>query len=386
MTDVVIAGIGQAPVGEHWEVSLRDLALTALEAARQDAGGLRPQALYVGNMLAPALSRQSHLGALIADYAGLAGIEASVVEAAGASGGAALRMAYMAVASGMVDVAIALGVEKITDQTIGSVNEALATTTDTDYEAEQGLTLTAQAALLMRRYMYEYETPREAFAGFPVTAHANGVSNPHAMYRKAISAEFYNKAGMVSDPLNMFDVAPNADGAAAVVLTRPELLPEQFSHPLVRISGSSVVTDHLALHDRPNPLDLRAARASVEQACRQAGVTPADVDLFEYHDAYSIYAAISLEAAGFAEDGQGWQMAQNGDLSLEGKLPVATFGGLKARGNPGGATGLYQAVEATLQLRGQAGENQVPEVKRALIQCLGGPASTAATHILEGIG
>jgi acetyl-CoA C-acetyltransferase len=191
---------------------------------------------------------------------------------------------------------------------------------------------------------------------------------------------------MVSEPLNMFDIAPNADGAAALVLARREILPDRAPHAQVRISGSSIVTDTLALHDRPDPLAFEAARLSIERACRQAGILPSDVDLFEVYDAYSIYAALSLEAAGFAGPGQAWQYAQEGNLGLGGSLPIATFGGLKARGDPGGATGLYQAVEATLQLRGLAGVNQVPEAQRALVQCLGGPASIAATHVFERIG
>jgi acetyl-CoA C-acetyltransferase len=235
----------------------------------------------------------------------------------------------------------------------------------------------------MRRYMHEFELDHDCFAGIPVVAHANGASNPNAMFRRAISAEAYNRAGMISDPLNMFDIAPGADGSAALLLTRRELLPPTFSHPLVRISGSGAVTDTLALHDRPDPLTFHAARLSVERACRQADLLPEEVHLFELFDAYSIYAILSLEAAGFAERGQGWQLAQDDRLSLGGQLPISTFGGLKARGNPSGATGVYQAVEAVLQLRDQAGENQVQGATRALVQCLGGPASSAATHVLE---
>jgi len=386
MHEVVIAGIGQTAVGEHWDLSLRELAFYAIEAARADAGGLRPQALYLANMLAPALSHQSHLATLVADFTGLQGIEAASVEAAGASGGMALRVGYLAVASGDVDAALVVGVEKMSDQTSYTVEAAAATSTDADYEAEQGLTLTAQAAMLMQRYIYEFDVPDFAFAGFPLVAHANGASNKHAMFRKAIKVETYQRAGMVSAPLNMFDVAPYADGAAAVLLTRPELLPKDFGHPLVRINGSAAVTDTLSLHDRPDPLTMHAARLSVERACAQADIKPQDADMFELFDAFSIYGALSLEAAGFAERGKGWQWAQNGDLSLNGKLPISTFGGLKARGNPAGATGVYQAVEATLQLRQQAGENQVPDARTALVQSLGGPASTVVTHVLQAVG
>jgi len=383
MAEVVIAGIGQKEVGEHWEISLRELALMAIEPAVQDAGGLQPQALFVGNMVAPQISRQGHLGALVADFAGLSGIEAYAVESAGASGGAALRAGYLAVASGQADVVLVVGVEKLTDQLGSMVETALASAGDSDFEAVQGLTPTAQAALLMVRYMQEYGVPKEAFAGFPLIAHANGAGNPNAMFRKTISPEMYQRAAIVSGPLNMFDVAPNADGAAALVLSRPEILPAKFPHPLVEIVGSSLVTDTLALHDRPNPLLFQAARLSVERACRQAGITPDQIDLFELYDATSIFAALSLEAAGYALPGEGWRLAQNGHLALTGRLPIATMGGLKARGNAGGATGVYQAVEAVMQLCGEAGKNQVNGARYAMLQSLGGPASSAATHVLK---
>ncbi|MBN2148992.1 MAG: thiolase domain-containing protein [Anaerolineales bacterium] len=387
MSEIIIAGIGQTEVGEHYDISLRDLALLAIEAALKDSARLRPDVLFVGNMIAPIASRQAHLGALIADYVGMVGIEASVVEAGGASGAAALRMGYFAVASGEAEVALVVGVEKVTDQLgpTAEANQMLGT--DSDYEAVQGLTPNAQAALLMRRYIHEYQVPRQAFAAFPIIAHANGNHNPNAMFRSTLSPETYARAEIVSDPLNIFDVAPVADGAAAILLTRTELLPHTFSHKLVRISASSMATDRLALHDRSDPLAFEAARASAEKAYRQAGISAQDINLFELYDSYSVIAALSLEAAGFAPRGEGCKLAENSTqpsvLSLQGSLPIATFGGLKARGNPGGATGVYQAVEATIQLRGQAGENQVPGARRALIQALGGPASTAVTHILE---
>ena len=391
MTDVIIAGIGQTPVGEHWDISLRSLAIKAMLAAIKDSGGLRPQALYVGNMLAANLSRQAHLGTLLADYGGLhfddahhrAGIEAETIEAGGASGGAALRQGYLAVASGFVDVALVVGVEKFTDVVGPEVETAIATMTDGDFEAIQGLTPTAQAALLMRRYMHEFDVPPDGLAGFPLTAHANAAGNKNAMYRKAIALEAYQKAEPVSDPLNLYDIAPNADGAAALILTRRELLPKDFSHPLVRIAASASVSDTLALHDRPDLLQFTAAQSSVEQTLKKADIRREQVDLFEYHDSYSIFAALSLEAAGFARRGEGWRLAADGSIALTGQIPCATLGGLKARGNPGGATGAYQAVEAVVQLRGQAGSNQIGEARYALIQSMGGPASTVVSHVLE---
>jgi len=386
MTDIVIAGIGQTPVGEHWETSLRSLAVKAMLAAIKDSGGLHPQALYVGNMLAANLSHQAHLGTLLADFGGCGGIEAETVEAGGASGGAALRQGYLAVASGFVDVALVVGVEKFTDVVGPDVEAALATTTDADFEAVQGLTPSAQAALLTRRYLHEFNVPADGLAGFPLTAHANAGGNKNAMYRKAISLETYQKAEPVSDPLNMFDIAPNADGAAALILTRSGLLPKSFSHPLIRIAASASVSATLALHDRPDLLQFTAAQKSVEQALKKADIRREQVDLFEYHDSYSIFAALSLEAAGFAPRGAGWKLAADGSIALTGQIPCATLGGCKARGNPGGATGVYQAVEAATQLRGQAGTNQIAGAKVALIQSLGGSASTAVTHLLEKIG
>jgi len=385
MTDVVIAGIGQTEVGEHWDIGLRDLAFAAIQEAIRDSGGLQPQALFVGNMLAPNLSRQAHLGALLADYIGLSGIEAVTIEAGGASGGAALRQGYLAVKSGLIDVALVVGVEKFTDRIGPVVDEAISTTTDSDFEAIQGMTPTAQAALLMQRYMHEYQVPGDGFAGFALTAHANGANNPHAMFRKAIKPETYAKAEMVSDPLNMFDMAPNADGAAALVLTRRELLPSDFHHPLVKIAGSAASSDTLALHDRKDMLFFDTAQRSAGKAMKQAGVILNDIDFFEYHDTFSIYAALQLEAVGFAVKGKGWKLAAEGEIGLKGKIPCATMGGMKARGFAGGAAGVYQAVEAATQLRGQAGANQVAGARIALIQSLGGPASTAVSHILQSL-
>jgi acetyl-CoA C-acetyltransferase len=383
MTEVVIAGIGQTEVGEHWEIGLRELAFDAISEAVRDSGGLRPQSMFVGNMLAPNLSNQAHLGVLLADYAGLVGIEAVTMEAAGASGGAALRQGYMAVASGMADVALVVGVEKFTDKIGPDVDAALATAADSDFEAVQGLTTTGQAALIMKRYMHEYDVPPDGFAGFALTAHANGAGNKFAMYRKAIKPETYSKAEMVSEPLNMFDIAPTADGAAAVVLTRRDLLPGDFSHPLVKIAGSAAAADTFALHDRRDLLYFEAAQLSAGQAMKQAGIILDQISFFEYHDAFSIYAALSLEAVGFAVRGQGWKLAADDAIGLKGRIPCATQGGLKARGFPGGATGVYQAVEAAAQLRGQAGTNQVAGAKYGLIQSIGGPASTVVSHILE---
>jgi len=275
-----------------------------------------------------------------------------------------------------------VGVEKVTDKGSSEVESALATAKDADYEAVHGLTDTAQAALWMRRYLHEHGAPADALAGFSLTAHRNAVTNPHAMYRRAIEVEDYRKAAMVSEPLNLYDAAPLADGAAAVLLVRGDRLPPGLPHPPTRIAGSAMSTAALALHDQIDPLWMPAAAESAGRALQQAGLQPEDVQLFELHDRFSVQAALSLEAAGFATRGRGWELAQNGAIALQGRLPVTTFGGSKARGDAGGATGLYQVAEAVLQLQGRAGENQVPGARVALVQCLGGAGGTAATHVL----
>jgi acetyl-CoA C-acetyltransferase len=245
------------------------------------------------------------------------------------------------------------------------------------------MTPTGQAALLMKRYIHEHQVPVEGFSGFALTAHENGAGNKYAMYRKAIKPEAYSKAEMVCEPLNMFDIAPNADGAAAIVLTRRDLLPKDFSHPFVKISGTASAVDTLAIHDRKDLLYFEAAQLSAGKAMKKAGIILDQISFFEYHDMFSIYAALSLESVGFAIRGQGWKLAAEGAISLKGRIPCATLGGLKARGFPGGATGVYQAVEAAIQLRGQAGINQIKGARFGLIQSMGGPASTVVSHILE---
>jgi acetyl-CoA C-acetyltransferase len=382
LRDVSIIGIGQTPVGEHWERSLRHLAYDAIKAALRDAGLERADALYVGNMLSGEISGQSHLGPLIADFAGLRGIEAVKVEGACSSGAAAVRMGYLAVTSGLQDIVICAAVEKMTDDVGNRLTSGLAQAADADYEVIHGISFVALNALLMRRYMYEYNVRHEDFAGFSINAHANAVGNPNAMFRKAITLEAFKKAGMVADPINLMDSSPMADGAAAVILC-PSEQARRFTPKAVRIAGSAMATDSLSLHDRHDPLWLQAAQDSAERAYLQAGVGSDNLDLFELHDAFSIMAALSLEATGFAERGKGWQLAANGDIRSDGRIPVCTMGGLKARGHPVGATGIYQIVEAATQLRGEAGECQIPDARLAMAQNIGGSGATIVTHILE---
>lgn len=381
MRDVSIIGIGQTPVGEHWDIGLRHLALEAVRAAANDAHIDHADALFVGNMSAAQIGGQTNLGALIADFVGLRGIEAVTVEASSASGGAAVRQAYLAVASGALDFAIVVGVEKLTDVLGSSAVSAQMTATDSDYEASHGVTPLSAAAMLMRRYMYEYDAVPIDFAAFSVNAHANAMNNPNAMYHSKITPEAFVKAAMIAEPINLFDAAPAADGAAAIVLA-PTDWAKSRSNGSVRVAASSIATDALAIHDRHDPLWLRAVELSINKAYQQAGVSARDINLFELHDSCTILAAMSLEAAGFAQRGMGVTFAARGAIKRDGSIPISTMGGLKGRGDPGGATGLYQIVEVVQQLRGCAGENQIAQARIGMAQNLGATGATAVTHIL----
>jgi acetyl-CoA C-acetyltransferase len=354
----------------------------AIRAALRDARMESADALYIGNMLSGEATGQSHLGPLIAEAAGLRGIEAAKIEAACGSAAYALRLAYLAVAGGMHDTVIVCGVEKMTDRAPGQMTNGLASAADGELEAAQGLSFVAINALLMQRYMHEFGWKKSDFAQFAVNAHQNAAGNPNAMFHHLVSPEDFAKAKMVASPINLLDSSPMADGAAAVVITADPLARE-FADKPVRIKASTAATDTIALAERRDMLSLDAAKRSVLKAYQVAGVGAKDIDLFELHDAFSIMAALSLEAAGVAERGQGVRLALTQDIGIEGRYPISTMGGLKGRGHPVGATGLYQVVEAATQLRGEAGRNQVQDARLAMTQNIGGSGATVTTHILE---
>ncbi len=382
MRKVAILGIGQTTVDEHWDKSLRELAGEAIFAALRDAGRETADGLFVGNMMSGMLSKQENLGALIADWVGLRGIEAVKVEAACGSGAAALRMGMMAVSSGEMDSAIVVGVEKMTESLPIETTAALATAADADYESAQGLSFVAINALVMRRYMYEYGWKHADFAPFSINAHVNAVHNPYARLREPITVKEYSQARMVADPINLLDASPIGDGAAALLIVPAgELRPKE--RPVITIVGSASSTDSLAVHDRYNPTWLAAAAKSAQKAYKQAGVEPADIDIFELHDAFSIMSVLSLEACGFAERGQGPRLGLEGAILPTGRIPITTMGGLKARGHPVGATGIYQIVEVVEQLLCEAGPNQVPGAKIGMAQNIAGSGAAIITHILQ---
>jgi acetyl-CoA C-acetyltransferase len=378
MREVAILGVGQTAVREHWDLSLRQLAVAAGRAALLDADVGRVDAIYVGNMTSGNLNEQHQLGALVADHLGQRGVEAVKLEAACGSAGSAMRQGIMAIASGEMEAVLVIGVEKMTETIFEQTTAALVTAADADYEAIHGVTFVSLNALIMRRYMHEYGYQRGDFAPFALNAHANGAKNPNALFREPITQKIYDKGRVVADPITLFDASPIGDGAAALLLVPAEKAPDA-----VRVVGSAVATDTLAVHDREDMLWLKAAEQSAQRAYAQAGIGPEDVDLFELHDAFSVMAALSLEACGFAERGQGVRLGQEGEIFPDGRIPIATLGGLKARGHPVGATGLYQLAEATQQLRSEAGDAQIDGAHIAMTQNIGGSGATIATHILR---
>jgi acetyl-CoA C-acetyltransferase len=382
MRQVAILGIGQIKVDEHWDLSLRELGGHAAFAAMQEAGMENVDALYVGNMLSPMVSGQNQLGAFFSDWIGLWDQEAVKVEAACGSGAAALRSGLMAVASGDLDSALVVGVEKMTDKAGHDVTAALATAADADYEVEQGISFVGINALVMRRYMYEHGWKHEDFAPFSINAHANAMNNPYARLHEKISVEKFEKSSMVATPINLLDASPTGDGAAAAILVPAERVMSLPGKPRITIAGSASATDSIAVHSRKDPLFLNAGYLSAKKAYEMANVRPADIDVFELHDAFSIMSALSLEACGFAERGQGVRLGLDGEIGPGGRVPICTRGGLKARGHPVGATGMYQIVEVVQQLRGECDKTQVDGAKVGMAQNIGGSGATILTHIL----
>ncbi|ADT84282.1 thiolase domain-containing protein [Thermococcus barophilus] len=386
MKKAVIIGVGMTPVGEHWKTSLRDLAVEALLNAMDDANLDKVDSLYVGNMISGPFVEQENLGALIADWAGLGHIPAVKIEAACASGGAAVQEGAKAVMSGLEDVVAVVGVEKMTDAWPSDATRYLAYASDAEWELFHGASFVALNALVMRYYMHTYGYTEEDLALFAVNAHINGAKNPYAMFKKPIKVETVLRSPYIADPLKLFDASPVCDGAAAVIITTPEKAKELGipKEKWVEIAGMGRAIDTINLANRKDLLRLKAAEVAAERAYKMAGIEAKDVDLFEVHDAFTIMAALSLEAVGAAERGKGAELAKEGQIAIDGDYPIQTMGGLKSRGHPVGATGVYQTVEAALQLRGEA-PNQVPDAEIALTQNIGGTGSNITVTILRRV-
>jgi len=383
MRKVAILGIGQTAIGEHWDKSLREIGGEAAFAAMRDAGMDKVDALFAGNMLSPLIDSQNQLGTFLADWIGLWQQEAVKVEAACASGAAAFRAGIMAVSAGEIDSALVVGVEKMTDKSGHDVTAALATAADADFEVEQGVSFVGLNALIMQRYMYEFGWKHADFAPFTINAHSNAMHNPFARLHQKITMDRFEKSVMIATPVNLLDASPIGDGAAAVVIVPAEKVTSMPGRPRVVIAGSASATDTIAVHSRKDPLFLDAAYQSSKNCYEIAGINAEDVDVFELHDAFSIMSALSLEACGFAPRGEGVRLGLDNDISPTGRIPICTRGGLKARGHPVGATGMYQIVEIVQQLRGECEDTQVEDAKIGMAQNIGGSGATVLTHIMK---
>lgn len=385
MRKVAVIGIGQTKIEEHWNKSLRDLAGEACLSALEDARLSTVEGLYVGNMMSGSANRQMQLGSFISDWIGMRFSEAIHLESACSSGAAAFRAGLLAIGSGEINTALVVGVEKMSDSPIAEITSSLATAADADWEISQGISFVGLNALIMQRYMYEYKWKHSDFSNFSINAHENALNNPFARFHMPITVEQFEKAELVADPINLLDASPTGDGAAAIVLAAVDVIKPNPKTKMIHVVGSGAATDTISVQSRRQPLWLKAAELSAKQAYSQAGIGPKDIDVFEYHDAFTIMCALSLEANGFIEQGQGPRLALDGEIKLNGRIPVATLGGLKARGHPVGATGIYQLVEVIQQLRGTAGKNQVKGAKIGMAQNIGGSGSNIITHILEAI-
>jgi len=379
MREVAIVGTGMTRFGELWESSLRsmfvDAALEALESAKAD----HLDAIYVGNMSGGLFVQQEHLGPLFAGALGMAGVPATRVESACASGGAALRTAFFEVASGASDLVLAAGCEKMTDG--ADVTEVLATAADQELEAYQGITFPALYAMIARSHMDSYGTTEEDLAWVSVKNHRHGVMNPKAQFRREVTVEQVLASAAVADPLRLLHCSPVSDGAAAVLLCPLDRASEFTDRP-VKIMGLGMSSAPLALADRENPAVLDAVRESAQRAYKMAGVGPGEIQVAEVHDCFSIAEICCLEALGLVEQGHGGEAARTGFSALGGRVPVNTSGGLKSKGHPVGATGIAQAIEITEQLRGESGERQVADAKIGLCQNMGGSGASSVVHIL----
>jgi len=386
MREVAVLGVGQTKFGELWDRSFREIgieaglqALVDAKLSSQDLGGL-----FLGNMASGALIDQEHIAPLILDVAGLgrSHLPAVRVEGGGASGALALHQGYLAVASGLYDFVVVGGAEKLTDVPDATGAQITSSTADQEWEVVFGATLPALWALIARRHMHDFGTTREQLARVAVHAHEMGSKNPNAHYRNKLTLAQVLEAGPVAEPLGMLDCAPLSDGAAAVVLGPMELARQHTDTP-IRIAASQVACDTLAVQHRQEITRLESTVVAAHRAFEQARRAPADVQVAEVHDAYTISALVSLEALGFVERGRSGPEFASGRFGPGGRTVVNPSGGLKAQGRPFGAVGVAQVVELVRQLRGEAKDRQVPGATLGLAQDVGGTGATTVVHLLE---
>jgi acetyl-CoA C-acetyltransferase len=382
MRGVYVIGAGITQFGELWDLSLRDLFVLAATGAMRDASVDRLDGMYVGCMASGLLVEQEHLSSLFADYLGVLPTPCVRVESACASGGMAFRSAFFEVASGASDIVLAAGVEKMTDG--ADVARALATASDQEYEAYHGVTFPGLYAMMARAHMRQYGTTRRQIAAVAVKNHENAVMNPNAQLRGRISLDQVLASPLIADPLRLLDCAPVTDGACALILASEEHA-RRSKRPLVRVSGLGAATGSIALHARSDLAALEAVSRAAEKAYAMAARRPRDIQMAEVHDCFTIAEIMATEALGLVDKGRGGAAAENGETSREGRIPVNTSGGLKAKGHPVGATGTAQIFEIVTQLRGEADKRQIKGARVGLAQNMGGSGGSATVHILESV-
>ncbi|HJJ95623.1 MAG TPA: thiolase domain-containing protein [Methanocorpusculum sp.] len=383
MREVAVIGAGMTQFGERWTSSLRDLCTEAGVAALDDANvsGSEIDALFVGSMSAGRFVGQEHLGALVADYVGLGGdlhIPATRVEAACASGGLAFRQAIATVGSGMADVVVAAGVEKMTD--VGDSTDVLAGAADREWESFAGATFPGLYAMIACDYIHKYGLTREELAEVAVKNHYHGARNPFAHFQNEITRETVMNSTLVASPLRLFDCSPVSDGAAAVIVCSMEKA-RKFTDTPIKVLASAQAGDTIALHDRPDFSTMGATVTAGNKAFSQAKLDRKDIDFVEVHDCFTIAELCAIEDLGFVPKGMAGKFTAEGETRIGGKLPVNTSGGLKACGHPVGATGIKQVWEVVQQLRGEAGKRQVEGAEIGMTQNVGGTGATVVTHI-----
>ncbi|MFQ6102726.1 MAG: thiolase domain-containing protein [Candidatus Glassbacteria bacterium] len=383
MRDVAIIGVGMNKWGELWDKSLRDIWVEAALLAIDDAGVDHVDSIYVGSMSSGLFVEQEHLSSLLADYLGACPSPCARVESACASGGLSAKMAYTEVASGMSDIVLATGVEKMTDVSGAGATFALATAADQEYEVYNGATFPGLYAMIARAHMERYGTTLEQLAHVAVKNHKHGAKNPLGQYPFEVTLEGVMSSTMVADPLRILHCSPITDGAAAVLMCPLDMAKKLSRKPAVKIIASTNATDSMALHSRKDITVIDSTVKAAEKAYKMAGKIPGEIDIAEVHDCFTIAEICVIEDLGFVEKGKGGQAAESGLTDMGGKIPVNMSGGLKSKGHPVGATGCAQLVELVKQLRGEADGRQVEGAKVALAQNMGGTGGSSVIHILE---
>jgi len=385
MRDVAVIGVGiNEKWGELWEKSFRTIFIEAALNAIDDAKLDHIDAMYIGCMSGGLFVGQEHIGSLMADYLGIGPIPATRVESACASGGLAFRQAFIDVASGMNDIVLAGGIEKMLDIDGGATTYALSTAADQEYECFHGVTFPGLYAMIANAYIHKYGLTRKQLAHVAVKNHKNGSMNPRAQFPFETTIDEVINSVMVADPLTIMDCSPVTDGAAAVILCPLDLAKKKFKdHPIIHVIGSGHATDSIALHSRKDLTWLKAVELSAKKAYEMADKKPSDIDLCEVHDCFTIAEICTTEALGFFEPGKGGKAVEAGETEIDGKIPINTSGGLKSKGHPVGATGIAQILEITEQLRGVSGKRQVKNARIGMTQNMGGSGGSSVCHILE---